>query len=191
MVYADLSLSATPAIIPLKEVYVGTYKAGALSADHDHEGVDVVNYILDDPEKGKMKFYSDIIPSSQNLAYNQEARKRSHFKLQKNINVNAIKQSLHNIFTWIPGERILNPEFGSKLRKYLYEGITNQNKELIMAEIQKCITQWEPRVQLVRVVDTSTVNDTENNTVKIDIIYIIPSLSFEQYVYTYEVPQIV
>lgn len=57
-----------------------------------------------------------------------------------------------------------------------------------MAEIQKCITQWEPRVQLVRVVDTSTVNDTENNTVKIDIIYIIPSLSFEQYIYTYEVP---
>lgn len=57
-----------------------------------------------------------------------------------------------------------------------------------MAEIQKCITQWEPRVQLVRVVDTSTINDTENNTVKIDIIYIIPSLSFEQYIYTYEVP---
>ena len=48
-------------------------------------------------------------------------------KVDKLVNVNAIKNSLHNIFSWTPGERILNPEFGSKLRKLLYEGITDFN----------------------------------------------------------------
>ena len=68
MVYADLSLSATPAIIPLKEVYVGTYKSGALSAEErttDYYG-EQVQYVTDDPldTTGKLKFYSNIIPSS-------------------------------------------------------------------------------------------------------------------------------
>ena len=46
------------------------------------------------------------------------------WKIEKSVNVKAIYNSLRNIFTWIPGERILLPEFGSRLRSLLYEGIT-------------------------------------------------------------------
>jgi len=53
----------------------------------------------------------------------------TRFFATKDVNVKAVFNSLRNIFTWIPGERILNPEFGSKLRLYLYEGITPENKE--------------------------------------------------------------
>ena len=35
--------------------------------------------------------------------------------LLNDININAIFNSIYNIFTWIQGERILNPDFGSKL----------------------------------------------------------------------------
>jgi len=45
------------------------------------------------------------------------------YRLGKLVNVKAVTNSIHNIFTWTPGERILNPEFGSRLKKYLYEGI--------------------------------------------------------------------
>ena len=138
---------------------------------------------------GEKIFLLDPLDSKnlQNAAYNQEQRKKAHFKLEKNINVNAIKQSIRNIFSWMPGERIINPEFGSKLRSYLYQGITAYNVEAIMAEIRHCFSRWEPRAELIKVNDISQLADTEDNTVQIEIIYTIPSLSREQYAYTVEV----
>ena len=67
-------------------------------------------------------------------------------RLKKSVNVRAVQNSLDNIFSWIPGERIINPEFGTKLHEYLYEGITQYNEEMIVAEIKSCIARWEPRV---------------------------------------------
>ena len=97
--------------------------------------------------------------------------------IDKLVNVNAIRNSLDNIFSWTPGERILNPEFGTNLRKLLYEGITDFNVEQIVAEIKHAVAQWEPRVQVANIVDVSTVEDHENNTVHLKVIYTIPGLS--------------
>ena len=97
--------------------------------------------------------------------------------IDKLVNVNAIRNSLDNIFSWTPGERILNPEFGTNLRKLLYEGITDFNVEQIVAEIKHAVAQWEPRVQVANIVDVSTTEDHENNTVHLKVIYTIPSLS--------------
>ena len=93
------------------------------------------------------------------------------------VNVNAIKNSLDNIFSWTPGERVLLPEFGTNLRKLLYEGITDFNVEQIVAEIKYAVSRWEPRVQVTSVVDVSSVEDHENNTVHLKVIYTIPGLS--------------
>ena len=68
----------------------------------------------------------------------------------------------------------------------MYEGITDYNKEQIMAEIHRCVTEWEPRARVDRVIDMSHVSDHEENTVKLEIIYSIPSLTNEQFSYTYE-----
>lgn len=101
------------------------------------------------------------------------------------VNVNAVKNSLHNIFTWIPGERVLNPEFGSMLRKFLYEGITDFNQEQIIAEIRSSVSQWEPRVRIDKIVKLTSSDDAEDNTVHIRVIYSIPSLTEEQFYYDY------
>ena len=98
-------------------------------------------------------------------------------QINKLVNVNAIRNSLDNIFSWTPGERILNPEFGTNLRKLLYEGITDFNVEQIVAEIKHAVAQWEPRVQVANIVDVSTTEDHENNTVHLKVIYTIPGLS--------------
>jgi phage baseplate assembly protein W len=71
------------------------------------------------------------------------------------------------------------------LNYYLYEGITEQNKEMISAEIRGLCLRWEPRVQIVEVKPINNVDDTENNTVMLDIIFTIPSLSSKQYKYSY------
>ena len=107
------------------------------------------------------------------------------YKISKDVNVKAVFNSLHNIFTWIPGENILVPDFGSRLRKMLYEQITEQNVEQIMAEIRGVVLKYEPRVNIIKVVNVSDINDTENNTVRLDIIFTIPSLSNKQYNYSY------
>ena len=106
-------------------------------------------------------------------------------KVDKLVNVNAIKNSLHNIFSWTPGERILNPEFGSNLRKLLYEGLTDFNQELIIAEIRNSVSQWEPRVRIDDIVKLTSIDDAENNTVYLRVIYSIPSLTKEQFYYDY------
>lgn len=90
---------------------------------------------------------------------------RQSFRVTKDINVKAVFNSLRNIFTWIPGERILNPEFGSKLRLYLYEGITENNKEQIVAEIRGVCLKWEPRVNIVSVKPIRDARLDEDNTV--------------------------
>ena len=108
-----------------------------------------------------------------------------NFKISKDVNVKAVFNSLHNIFTWIPGENILYPDFGSRLRKMLYEQITEYNVEQIVAEIRGVVLKYEPRVNIIKVVNVSDINDTENNTVRLDIIFTIPSLGNEQYNYSY------
>lgn len=105
--------------------------------------------------------------------------------ITKDVNVKAVFNSIRNIFTWVPGERVLLPEFGSNLRKYLYEQITPTNIERIISEIQSVCLRWEPRVNIVNVVNVGTVDDTEDNTVRLDIVFTIPSLSNEQYNYSY------
>lgn len=106
--------------------------------------------------------------------------------MAKLVNVNAVKNSIKQIFTWIPGERIINPEFGSMLRKYLYEPITDENQERIVAEIKSCVLRWEPRAIVDRVVKATTVDDVEENTVKLDIYYRIKGLDDRQFMYQYE-----
>lgn len=109
----------------------------------------------------------------------------SKYRVDKLVNVPAVQNSLHQIFTWIPGERVINPEFGSRLQTYLYEGITEQNTEAIVAEIKHCVSKWEPRVVVDKVVNVSDINDTEHNTVRIDVVYHIIGLDDEQFRYSY------
>ncbi len=107
------------------------------------------------------------------------------WRVSKLVNVKAVQSSLNNIFTWLPGERILNPEFGSRLKQYLYQGIIPETSEKIVAEIRHCISEWEPRVSLTEVADVSTTEDHEDNVIHLEIRYTIPDISDEQYSYSF------
>ena len=107
------------------------------------------------------------------------------WRVSKLVNVKAVQNSLRNIFTWTPGERILNPEFGNRLHEYLYQGIIPETSEQIVAEIRHCVSEWEPRVNITDVVDVSTTDDHEDNTIHLEIRYTIPELSDEQYSYSF------
>lgn len=145
----------------------------------------VITISSNDSNKQKnIQQYSFLDVSMLSKQYSDN--EKTKFKVANLKDIEAIKNSLHNIFTWIPGERILNPEFGCNLRRLLYNGITEFNKEQIAAEIRQSVSKWEPRVKIEKIVDVGTVDDTENNTVCLDIIFSIPELNNGQlYKYPY------
>lgn len=194
LVYADLNLNASPAKIHLKAVLDDNDMSGSshswLSSDPGEQDSDT-GYIMQDDQMTVPGGHLKLQTAEQHMnlwkaAYNEAQRKKAHYQLEKNINIIAIKHAIRNIFTWTPGERILNPEFGSRLRSYLYEGITAYNQEQIMAEIRRCFSEWEPRAVLDKVVNLTDVDDKEDNTVRMEIIYSVPSLNAYQMSYIYE-----
>ena len=85
----------------------------------------------------------------------------------------SILAGIRNIFSWKKGERILLPEFGNPLYKYLYEPINDLNAKNICIDIRTAIETWEPRVALS---NTTVVPDTDNNQYSISVSFHIPSL---------------
>lgn len=136
------------------------------------------------PTKQNQEIFVDIATTSiPNYKITQDT---SAYKIDKNINADAVNVSLYNIFSWITGQRILNPEFGNSLYKHLYNGITEYSMEPVMVEIRYIISTFDNRIKLIQVVDSSTDSDHENNTISLDIIYSIPSLSNVNYIYTHK-----
>ena len=58
----------------------------------------------------------------------------------------AIRNSIVNIFTTMPGQRFLIPTFGINLKQYLFEPVNKQTGQRIGETILKGIEDWEPRV---------------------------------------------
>lgn len=64
---------------------------------------------------------------------------------------NAIRNSLYNIFTTRKGQKLLSPNFGGSLDQYLFESITNVKAKILGDNIVQSVSQFEPRVEVVKV----------------------------------------
>ena len=64
---------------------------------------------------------------------------------------NRIQTAIWIILSTSPGERLMLPTFGAGIKDYIFES----NSELVCAQlqsaVQKALTQWEPRIQVVSV----------------------------------------
>lgn len=65
--------------------------------------------------------------------------------------LNAIKNSIVNLFNTVPGERLLLPDYGCDLRQYIFESINESNARFIGRTIKRSIEQWEPRVNVLNI----------------------------------------
>jgi len=72
------------------------------------------------------------------------------------------------------GERVMFPNFGTNLRRYLFEPVTQSLKDSIDAEIREAARLYEPRV-VIR--DVSITNAPGGNE-EFNGIYILINLSF-------------
>jgi uncharacterized protein len=65
-----------------------------------------------------------------------------------------IRQSIEAILDTNPGERIMRPDFGCGLSRYLMEPNTVMTRTSMQRDINNALTQWEPRIQLTNVAVT-------------------------------------
>ena len=56
-----------------------------------------------------------------------------------------VRQSIRIILDTEPGERIMRPDFGCGLRRYLMRPNTVATRALIQYDVQLALTNWEPR----------------------------------------------
>jgi phage baseplate assembly protein W len=78
-----------------------------------------------------------------------------------------IKSNLINLLLTDKGERIMNPEFGTDLRRSLFDNMTNLNSELLKLKIINSINIFIPEIILGEVkvepdFDYNTLNVTVN-----------------------------
>jgi len=86
-------------------------------------------------------------------------------------NENAIRRSVRNLVETIPTERFFNSSLGSEVRSSLFDFVDYGTASIIEDQILVTITNFEPRVENVRVeVEPLPDDNTFNVTVIFDII---------------------
>ena len=87
--------------------------------------------------------------------------------------LDAINQSIRNIFATIAGERVRNP-IGSALIRHLFEPMSSLTTKKIRQEITNSITFFEPRVQ---VLNLQVIPHHDMNFYQIEVEYVITGLN--------------
>ena len=95
--------------------------------------------------------YLDMAEEPFNILIGRRAPQGTGRDMKVAYDLNAIKNSIVNLFNTLPGERILLPDYGCDLRQYIFEAATESNARFIGRSIQSAIQKWEPRVTVVSI----------------------------------------
>jgi len=87
-------------------------------------------------------------------------------QISKKVNVDAVKLSLRNLLLTNKYERVRNPEYGTNIRKYLFERFDGVIDDELRTEIEDAVNRFEPRV---RIIDIYIDQRPDENSIYIDI----------------------
>jgi phage baseplate assembly protein W len=79
-----------------------------------------------------------------------------------------IKSNLVNLLLTDIGERVMNPNFGTNLKRFLFEGITNENIDTLKNNILNSISIY---ISEITVSGITIEPDTDYNTINLTIDY--------------------
>lgn len=122
--------------------------------------------------------YSDLhLDLQQQYLINDPMTKQPEINdLKVDYDVDAVKNSIKNIFLTTPGNKILNPEFGLDLRQFVFEPATLDNGHELQRLIYTKLELFEPRIKLHGV---KVIVDGDNNEFTVTIVFSIPTLNIE------------
>lgn len=109
---------------------------------------------LSEPEKSTSGYtYSDLhLDLKYSYTRNNELLRQREIKdIVSEYDYGAIRNSIFNIFTTLPGQKILEPEFGLNLLQHVFKPCDTITARQIARDITAGITRFEPRINLVEV----------------------------------------
>ena len=101
-------------------------------------------------------------------------RGRSGLFPQSETTLEQAGSNIKNLLLTSKGERIMQPDFGSRLRDLLFEQYTEDLSSRIQEEIQEAISTWLPYINIASV--NIIQSDEDPNTTSVDIDF---SLNYE------------
>jgi phage baseplate assembly protein W len=81
-----------------------------------------------------------------------------------------IKSNLVNLLLTSTGERIMNPNFGTFLKRFLFEGITDSNLESLKDNLLNSISIYIPDITVTNIIITP---NTDYNSIDLNVDYIV------------------
>ena len=86
-----------------------------------------------------------------------------------------IEQAMYLVLATTPGERPMRPEFGCRLREYVFAPADESTAALIAAEVMAALTRWEPRITVDDV--AVTADGEQSSTLWIDVQYTVRTIN--------------
>jgi phage baseplate assembly protein W len=112
---------------------------------------------------------TDLNPNTYiGLSFPLRRDKFNDFAMTKN-SLQQARHNLKNLLLTYPGERVGQPEFGSKLRELCFEQIDDNLPERIEEEVRKAISIWLP---YINVTEVQTLNEEgDDNKIFVRVTY--------------------
>jgi phage baseplate assembly protein W len=83
------------------------------------------------------------------------------FRTQKGIG--QVKSDLLVLLLTEPGERVMLPEFGTPLKKFLFEPSTSSLVDSVKETIANSIKMWEPRIAVSQIEVTNSADSIDKS----------------------------
>ena len=102
---------------------------------------------------------TDLDPKTYiGLSFPLRRDKFNDFAMTKN-SLQQAEHNLKNLLLTYPGERVGQPEFGSRLRELCFEQIDDTLPERIEEEVRKAVSVWLPYINIIDVATLTEEGD--------------------------------
>jgi phage baseplate assembly protein W len=121
-----------------------------------------INYIKRPDVTKKGHLYSDLYLDLQNdykIRSNLSKESTKLVDIKVSYDENAIKNSLNALLNTNPGQRLLLPEYGVNIKRYIFSPVSENNAYSIGEFIKDAIERWEPRVSVSGITIKPVISD--------------------------------
>ena len=111
----------------------------------------------------------DLNPNTYiGLSFPLRKDNRSDFAMTKN-SLQQAQHNLRNLLMTYPGERVGQPEFGSRMRELVFEQIDDELPNRIEEEVRRTISIWLPYINILEV--NTLTDDGDENKIFVEVKY--------------------
>ena len=100
------------------------------------------------------------------LSFPLRRDKFNDFAMTKN-SLEQARHNLKNLLLTAPGERVGQPEFGSRLREFCFEQINADLPEKIEEEVKRAVSVWLPYINIIEIATLTEEGDKNKIFVRI------------------------